>query len=353
MAQLRITAWLVVAAAVTLALAQPACAQRPNSQRAPSRRGMQSQVAQAQYEQGRSQAETGNEEMAGNECGPAFGPACCGPIQYLFDWSRCDLSIGATAFSNPTNFLTSGNNTTGQVEGNFGFQESFNFGSCLPGLLNGQVGGQIGLRAIQSQLNGNSAGDDARNQLFVTGGLFRRVDYGVQGGLVVDYLHDDWLAVVDLSQLRGELSFALTPCHAAGFRFTSSLNDHQSSAMVAGQPAPVSVNLTTLDNYRFYYACALGDEGRANAELNAGFTEDRDAVLGMTLSTPLHGEVGLSASTTYLIPHSGAQPTYATESWNIGLALVWTPGRLAGCGRDYYRPLLDVADNGSVLMKRQ
>ncbi len=83
--------------------------------------------------------------------------------------------------------------------------------------------------------------------------------------------------------------------------------------------------------------------------MNAGFSEDRDALLGLTLSAPLHGTVGLSGTTNYLIPHSGSQPAYATESWNVGLALVWTPGRPFGCSRDYYRPMFDVADNGSLL----
>ncbi len=186
---------------------------------------------------------------------------CCSPLGHLLDWSRCDLFLGTTGFSNPTNFLTTGTNTVGQVEGNFGFQQGINFGNCVPGLLGGQVGAQLGLRAVQSQLNGNAAGNDARTQLFATGGLFRRVDFGVQGGLVVDYLHDDWLAVVDLAQLRGELSFAMSPCHEGGFRFTSSLNTHESDARLAGLLAPTTVKLTALDSYRFFYRCSLGDEG--------------------------------------------------------------------------------------------
>ncbi len=279
--------------------------------------------------------------------------ACGNQVQSFLDWSRCDLLVGTTAFSGAANFLTAGQSPIGQVEGSFGFQEAFNMGNCVPGLLGGQLGGQLGLRATQSQLNGNVAGQDARNQLFVTAGLFRRVDYGVQGGLVVDYLHDDWLAVVDLSQLRGELSFALSPCHEIGFRGTTSLNADTVSATLAGLAAPVTGSLSALDAYRFFYRCGLGDEARSTAEFSAGFTEDQDALLGASLAAPLHGCVGVSATTTYLIPHSGAAPAYATESWNLGLALVWTPGRPFGCGRDYYRPMFDVADNGSFLTKRQ
>ncbi len=369
--------------AMTLCLVSELCAQRPNSRGAHVGASYDTRSSTRQRSELRGpilRRSIHESDEAGDDLspgGPSYGsahdpgpttytseesgpypaellcaPAGCGPVQQLLDWSRCDVIVGTTAFSNATNFLSSGTNTAGQIEGNFGFQEGFNFGNCLPGLLGGQVGAQVGLRAIQSQLYGNSAGADTRHQLFATAGLFRRVDYGVQGGLVVDYLHDDWLPVVDLGQLRGELGFAFSPCHDAGFRFTSSLNTDHASARLAGATTPTAVSLTTLDTYRFFYRCGLGDEGRASAELNAGFTDDRDALLGLSLTAPLHGCVGLSATTTYLLPHSGANPAYANENWNMGLALVWSPGRAFGCDRDYYRPLFGVADNGSLLTKR-
>lgn len=345
-----ITARLWLAIAVILSTNAPAWAQRPSSQVNAGSAVAGRAVAKASHETVLAASEP--IESFEEPDGPGLcEPGCCSPIEHLLDWSRCDIQVGATSFSGPANFLTTGGNAVGQVEGNFGFQEAMNFGSCMPGLLCGQIGGQVGLRATQSQLYGNVAGNDARNQLFVTAGLFRRVDYGVQGGLVVDYLHDDWLAVTDVSQLRGELGFALSPVHDAGFRFSSSLNTDQATTRLAGSAVTTSLNLTALDTYRFFYRCGLGDEGRATAELNAGFTDDRDALLGMSLSAPLHGSVGMLATTTYLLPHSGSLAPYAQESWNLGLALVWTPRRPFGCGRDYYRPLFDVADNGSLLTK--
>ena len=249
-----ITARLLLAIAVILSTNLPAWAQRPNSRAAAGR----SKVAQASHDSVLAVDEPAESFSMSSGQG-LCEPGCCSPIAHLLDWSRCDLQIGTTAFSGPGNFLTSGTGAgaTGQVEGNAGFQEALNFGSCLPGLLGGQVGGQIGLRATQSQLHGNVAGGDARHQLFVTGGLFRRVDYGVQGGLVVDYLHDDWLAVMDVSQLRGELGFALSPCHDAGFRFTSSLGTDQATTRLAGSNVATSVSLTALDTYRFFYRCGL------------------------------------------------------------------------------------------------
>lgn len=127
---------------------------------------------------------------------------CCHPFGWLLDWSRGDLWLGSTSFSAHGNFLGEGPGDQGQVSGNFGFQEGFNFGTRLPGVMGGQLGSQLGMRFTQTQLEGTNAGHDSRQQTFITAGLFRRVDYGLQGGLVVDYLHDDWLYKADLLQFQ-------------------------------------------------------------------------------------------------------------------------------------------------------
>lgn len=279
------------------------------------------------------------------ECG-------CQPFGYLLDWSRCDLLIGATSFTSASNFITSGSQSAGKIEGSFGFQGGFNFGSRVPGLLAGQVGSQIGVRAITAQLQGSSAGEDSRNQLFLTAGLFRRVDYGLQGGMVVDYLHDNGLLSVDLLQLRGELSFLMTPCHEAGFRFTSSQRTAHSTTHVLDVTGPVTARLTALDTYRFFYRCRFGDQGKGLADVFGGFSEDRDGLVGLSLSAPLQGSVGLISNITYVVPRQNAQPAFTSEAWNMGIAMVWTPGRRFGSARDYYRPLFEVADNGSLIGKK-
>ena len=256
---------------------------------------------------------------------------------------------GTVGFTTPANILNTANNSPGAVEGSFGFQEGINFGTRLPSLLCGQVGSQFGARFIQAQLNGSAAGIDVRNQAFVTGGLFRRVDYGFQGGLVVDYLHDDWIYKADLLQLRGELSFLLSPCHELGFRFTDSQQIDDTSYQLPGAVASTDIRLATLNTYRGFYRFRFSEQARGQAELQAGWTEDSGAVLGLSLHTPLQNQVGLATTATYLIPPSDAAPQFAGEGWNIGLALVWTPGRCFGLGRDYYRPLFEVADNGSMI----
>jgi len=54
----------------------------------------------------------------------------------------------------------------------------------------------------------------------------------------------------------------------------------------------------------------------------------------------------------YQIPSEGTSVTgQARESWNMGISLVWYPGRSAQCiMQSPYRPLLPVADNGSFIV---
>jgi hypothetical protein len=293
-----------------------------------------------------------NASIGCDGCGAGIAAeCCCYPFGYLLDWRRSDLSFGFVGFTGAGDFITSGTETEGQVEGNFGFQEAFNFGSRLPSLLGGQVGSQIGLRLTQSQLDGTAAGEDSRTQAFVTAGLFRRVDYGLQGGLVIDYLHDDWVYQADLLQLRGELSFLLTPCHDLGFRFTDSQQtDDVTASLRSGSQQ--TLQLASLNTYRFFYRFRFGECAGGLGELRAGFTEDSGGILGLGVKTPLQGQLGLDLNATYAIPPSSADMAYNQAGWNISLAFVWTPGRMFGQQRDYYRPLFDVADNGSLLTRR-
>ncbi|GAB5405318.1 MAG: hypothetical protein Aurels2KO_35490 [Aureliella sp.] len=284
-------------------------------------------------------------------------PACdsYGGIQaacrnYLFDWSRADLWVGATGFTGPASQIGTPASPEGNVGGAFGFQEGFNFGAKLPSLLSGQLGSQIGVRLTHTSFDGSTAGADRRNQMFLTAGLFRRVDYGLQGGLVIDYLHDDWVYKADLLQLRGELSFLLSESHELGFRFTDSQQMSSSRANVGGNP--VDVSLQTLDTYRFFYRVLFGPQARGTAELMGGFSSESSSLWGVKLKLPLQGELGLETNMLYSPAPSEAAMPYSHESWNVSMALVWTPGRGFGAARDYYRPLLDVADNASMLVER-
>jgi hypothetical protein len=148
--------------------------------------------------------------FGGDGCGPCGPCRACGPGQWG-GWGACvwvplcifiprppldafELFGGVQGFTGPANRGGGGS---------FGFHEGFNWGMPLFGCM----AWQWGANWTQSNFDGNYLTDDTRQQIFVTGGLFRRVDWGFQGGLVVDYLHDEWDYSADLLQLRGELSW--------------------------------------------------------------------------------------------------------------------------------------------------
>ena len=91
-------------------------------------------------------------------------------------------------------------------DGSFGFHEGLNFGTSARNIiLPPSVGWQVGFQAMQNNLEGASFTGEQRDQYFLTADAFRRGDYGLQGGLVVDYLWDKWYYDLKVAQLRGEI----------------------------------------------------------------------------------------------------------------------------------------------------
>lgn len=276
-----------------------------------------------------------------------------GTHYFLLDWSRADLWVGTTSFVNPAGvFLNNAGATVGQVEGSFGFQEGFNFGSQLPSLLSGQLGSQFGMRFIQSNLEGSTVSNTSRNQMFLTAGLFRRVDYGFQGGAVVDYFHQQWIERVDLLQVRGELSFLFSPVHELGFRFTENGRNSSTRVTIPSVGTTVTARSRTLDTYRFFARRRFGACSASLAEVHLGTSNDGGVVLGMLLQNPLTGQLGLESSATYFSPKQSTARPQNAEAWSLGIAIVWTPGRAFGTNRDYNRPLFEVAGNSSLIHAR-
>ncbi|MFO0944253.1 MAG: DUF6666 family protein, partial [Pirellulales bacterium] len=216
---------------------------------------------------------------------------------FLLDWSRADLWVGTSSFVNPAGaFTNNAGATIGQVQGSFGFQEGFNFGSQLPSLLSGQIGSQFGMRFIQSNLEGSTLSTASRNQMFLTAGLFRRVDYGFQGGAVVDYFHQQWIERVDLLQVRGELSFLFSPVHELGFRFTENGRNSVTSATIPNLGTTVTARSRTLDTYRFFARRRFGACSASMVEVHLGTSSDGGVVMGALLQNPLTGQLGLESS---------------------------------------------------------
>ncbi|MEO1615755.1 MAG: DUF6666 family protein [Planctomycetota bacterium] len=288
---------------------------------------------------------------------------CAGGTQGFLDglfprlevrWKRYDFFAGVSSFTGPMNFANvSGTGTDLDGAGSFGFYEGFNRGFSL-GLFGSDLAYQSGVRFTQSNLSGAGFTDESRGQVFLTSGLFRRVDYGLQYGVVLDYQYEDWYFRSDMIQLRGELSWVTRAQDVWGFKFAAGVDDDTALTSVtddAGQVVQNTIVLEPLTQYRIFHRQTLA--GCGLFEGFVGWTDNDDGLLGMELDLPIHPNLMWNTSATYLIPSEGtAQAGHTEESWNLGIGLTFRPGGVRG-GSRYSRPLFKVADNGSFLVDRR
>src|SRR5690606_32360805 len=124
--------------------------------------------------------------MQGNApCNPACDPCCYPPpLIGLPQLGSVELLAGVHGFTGPLH----------RGSGSFGFQQGAQVG--MP--VFGWASAEFGVLTTQNNFEGSPLTSESRNQLFLTAGGFRRVDWGLQGGLAFDYLHDEWDYSVDL-----------------------------------------------------------------------------------------------------------------------------------------------------------
>jgi hypothetical protein len=269
-------------------------------------------------------------------CGPA--PICC--LLPRLDCSSLELFAGPHGFTGPANRGASGS---------FGFHEGINWGSSLCGC--GAF--QVGANWTQSNFDGSFITDENRDQLFLTAGWFRRCDMGLQGGVVMDWQHDEWDYEVDVVQLRGELSWKCCQDDFGAWVTTGVNNDFAdlNIAVDAGggniRIDGVNAGWEVNDLYAFFWRrqFACGGEGR----VFGGFTGAGQGLVGADAQVPINPCWDLRGGFIYITPDSETPeaPAFVQETWNVSLSLVWTPFKRPGCGPNYCRPLFNVADNGS------
>ncbi|MHB8861409.1 MAG: DUF6666 family protein [Pirellulaceae bacterium] len=277
------------------------------------------------------------------DCGHCNG--CLIPCP-SFALDNIELFMGTQGFTGPLN--------RGET-GSFGFHYGVNWGVPIPCMWNQPIGIQVGYRGVNSNFSGASFSEDTRHQSFLTGGLFRRVDWGLQGGVVVDILSDKWYYDdLSLTQLRGELSWVFPQCHELGFFFTASskTNDVASTMWINGQQRTVIEEYEATDLMAFFYRRRFEAAGGGSGRLFAGFTGHSGGLVGVDLDLPMTENWALKTGFTYLIPQDGNhRAAYLDEAWNVSLSLVWYPGSRKAVGNDYFRPLFDVAHNGIFISR--
>lgn len=271
-------------------------------------------------------------------CGTCTG--CLVPCPVVaFD--NIELFAGTQSFSGPLN--------RGET-GSFGFHYGVNWGLPVPCMPNQPFGFQVGYRGVSANYSGASFTDDSRSQTFLTGGLFRRVDWGLQGGIVLDMLSDQWYYNdLTLTQLRGELSWVFPACHELGFLFTAGTKTSSatSSHLINGRRLSLVEDYEATDLFAGFYRRRFEAVGNGYGRVFAGFTGNSGGLVGADFSLPLTESWELRTGFTYLIPQDGnSRVAYLEEAWNVALTMVWYPGQRKAVGTDYFRPLFDVADNG-------
>lgn len=276
---------------------------------------------------------------------------CCLVPCGMLPAGNLELSVGVQGFTGPTNYqFTDPNLQNLSGSGSFGFNESVNWGIPIPGFQ--CLGGQIGFRATHSNFAGAEFTNESRNQTFLTAGLFRRVDVGLQGGAVVDYLSDNWYRDADFLNVRGELSWVTCATQDLGFWFTIGTR----TATAPGAQQQIEIWEST-DLYAFFFRQKFGACLDGEARMFAGWSGQSDGLIGADVRLPLNDIWALETGFSYLIPEEGrgqgVNAGHAQESWNLGIGLVWYPGRRLGHGDDYYQPLFPVAHNGVFMIERQ
>lgn len=292
---------------------------------------------------------------AGGACAGNCG-ACDGNCGWLGTCANCclipcpaipldnlTLFSGVHGFKNPSNL---------DRNASFGMQIGANWGAPFWLAPYSGMGMQLGIQGVLSNFSGANFTTDRRNQFFLTTGVFRRADWGLQAGIVFDYMRDDWYAGVDLSQVRGEISWVYPCLHEWGFWFSAS-DDSETTL------SPVDQLIDTWDPtdlfaffYRRRFHQTIGGEGR----FFFGFSQRGDGLLGADGFRPLTERLAIETSYTYLIPKQPrGDGASENEGWNLFVGVVWYPGWNAfghdGCG-NYFRPLFRVADNGSFMVDR-
>lgn len=263
-------------------------------------------------------------------------------------WENLEFFVGVQGFTGPANRGGSGS---------FGFSEGVNLGAPLPCTPHGEIGWQLGARATQNNLSGSSISELERDQAFVTAGLFRRVDWGLQGGVVVDYLAESWYFTGNFAQIRGELSWMFPCTHEFGYWFTAATRDDevQSTFTSGGQQVTVTETYGATDLHAFFYRHRFGECEASNVRVYAGLSGEGDGLIGADTSVSFRCNWALQAGFAYLIPNESKGSTindgHGQESWNLGLNLVWVPG--GSSRKNYFRPLFNVADNGNFMMDRR
>ena len=277
---------------------------------------------------------------------------------YGWKWYRdFTASVGVTAFENELDL---------GLAGNFGTNEYLNFGMPLWNAFG--LGWQVGVRGTQTGFGSRALTPtgaastnpviDSRNQQFVTTGFYTRAfeGRGLQGGAVFDYLNNTgFTGTADIKQMRGEISY-VWGYHEWGF--WGAFNAGQGLGVVPAQSGKTFEN-NSVHTYNAFYRVQFGDANEW--KVWGGASHEGQGYVGSILRAPMTRSLALEGTFAYLMPgKSRGIPkikqtqiltgNFTPMAWNLGINLVYYPrGRSRRSLASPYRPLFDVADNGTMI----
>ncbi len=291
-----------------------------------------------------------------SSCGCASGSCgcnnCCCPLcGLLCDWWQDDWDRDLTVSAGVQSFKSPVDAQNNPLAGHFGYYTGANWGTPIWDAIG--LGGQIGVNFFESDLtNEESEQNEHRDQVFFTGGLFHRAvgDCGVQGGVVYDYLYDSHIPAVQhatLAQVRGDLSYVYQS-RDFGFDFATSAKTYTATEAFDG--FTVSDMYRPVDTYTLHYGHRLC--GGTEFRVYGGYANGLGGLVGADFDVPVADHLSLNTNFMDVIPGSRpAGESQRTESWALGIALVWHPGSCTReCCGSPYRPLFNVADNGTFIV---
>lgn len=261
-----------------------------------------------------------------------------------FLFSEASIFAGTQGFKGPLDL---------GVNGNFGFNEGFNLAGALIPFPRCGLGYQVGARWTQSDLSGTVFNSAAREQVFITAGIFHRAyrGCGLQGGVVYDWLTDNFYTKQSLAVIRTELSFLNGRGHEIGFLGTFGVKNDSLTTTIFNINV-VNAPLAPTDMYTMFYrhTTRYGGQGR----VWGGFTDQSLAIFGTDFRVPMSNRCDLVGGFNYILPDNGQNNNgTADESWNLSMNIVFYFGRpKEGIHNTPFRPLFNVADNGNIMLRQ-
>ncbi len=237
------------------------------------------------------------------------------------------------------------------VNGNFGFHKGVNWASPFWDAMG--IGYQLGGSIVLSDFEGKSGPlGSRRDQYFITTGFFRRAECyaGLQGGAVLDYLHDDFYVTMNLMQIRSEISYLWRNYELGVWIAAHTKSDTQTLPAYLGN-TQTTWQANNQYNLFFRERFANGGTGR----MWVGLTDYGGVLFGSDATAPLSERWAIQGSYNYLLPNGDSSVNKnVQESWNLSLSLVWYPGyKVPNACFNPYRPLFTVADNGTLMITQK